>query len=482
MIIAVGALSWPLADALRGFSGWSLSTLAKLPVESAQAYQRSPLQPASQESATEEVDEEESPGLAVETEVGDDGEDAGRPGAETKLSGAGGGPRASRKLKVSQKRPTALIHIGPAKTGTTYIQQVLWRYKDALLDRNIVYFVPPVKKGVQFKPAHHFLSYPADGSIRMIAFKAKVSEALAKGQHMIVSSETLANMHSNTIPKLIDIFRSFDIKVVFTHRGFLSRTWSAYKQHLFTKDRGTEGVSYAQYMGKISNRWGSSVGIADKYGTSVGRKNIVILDFLSARSEGDIVNVMLSAVGLPAFQKPFGKIRVSKGVTNDTVIYYQMFNLLEEYMLDRHDCTLMRRDLVDKVKGMFRDDAMPKKCLDMEPLKRRSIEIDALSREKLRDRIYHGRPELTETDTKQFEQICEIDYQTVRKQSTQLFEKQAAALLHDACEGNGKATAKGNGQRPKATAKGAKGKAKGKAAGKSAAKGKAKSKAKAKKR
>merc|ERR1712194_130984 len=103
-------------------------------------------------------------------------------------------------------------------------------------------------------------------------------------------------------------------------------------------------------------------------------------------------------------------------------------------MLDRHDCTLIRRGIVDKVKGIIRDDAMPKKCLDMEPLKRRSIKIDALFQEKLRDRIYHGRPELTETDTKQFEQICELDYQSVRMSSTQLFEKQAAALLHDACK------------------------------------------------
>jgi len=348
-------------------------------------------------------------------------------------------PSVTRRTAGPLGKPTALIHIGPPKTGTTYIQRVLLAYRAKLLGMNMVYYVPPVEG--RHPEAHHFLLHPERDETAMTAFKDKLSEAVAKGQHVIVSSEALSLMSPKLMSSLKSLFPKFNIKVVLTHRPFLGREWSQYKQHLSQHNPPQIGVSFAEFYGKVSRSETDGTGfcgrVASKYIQEFGRDSVFILDFLGAQNDGDIVNMLLSAVGLPTFEEPLEQVHLGPGLASDQVVYFQMWYLLGEYMREHHHCKLEappRQELVHKVDAMFKHHTMPKKCLDMEPMKKYALKMDANFRVAFGDRILHFRPDLSDNETTHFKQICELDHQIVRMDWNDAFEKHAETLLSNSCQ------------------------------------------------
>jgi len=445
IIVTMVALSWPLVVALRGCQGWSLVELWKPPAESEQS--------TSSESTLKEIEAEESLGSAENSEAGEDAESRAvgvlrmspglsptvHPGPEPwSRTQTVTSPSVTRRTAGPLGKPTALIHIGPPKTGTSYIQRVLMASRDKLLGMNIVYYVPPVE-GRQ-KPAHHFLAHPTRDQAAMTAFQDKLSEAVAKGQHVIVSSEALSLVSPKLISSLKSLFSKFNIKVVLTYRPFLGRTWSAYKQHLSTHNPREIGVSFAEYYGKASRSGTDGAGLcgyaASNYIQGFGRDSVFILDFLGAQKDGDIVNMLLSAVDLPTFEEPLERVHVVPGLTSDQAVYFQMWHLFGKYMFEHHHCILEmppRQMLAYKVDAMVKHHTMPKKCLDMEPMKKYALKMDANFRAAFGDRMLHFRPDLSDNETTHFE-ICELDHQIVRMDWNDLFEKHAEALLSNSCQ------------------------------------------------
>ncbi|CAK0838531.1 unnamed protein product [Prorocentrum cordatum] len=168
-----------------------------------------------------------------------------------------------------------------------------------------------------------------------------------------------------------------------------------------------------------------------------GRDSVFILDFLGAQNDGDIVNMLLSAVGLPTFEEPLEQVRVWPGLTSDEAVDFQMWHLLGKYMHEYHHCKLKappKQELAHKVDAMVKHRAIPKKCLDMEPMKKYALKIDANFRVAFGDRILHSRPDLSDNETTHVKQICELDHQIVRMDWNDSFEKHAEALLSNSCQ------------------------------------------------
>ncbi|CAK0809180.1 unnamed protein product [Prorocentrum cordatum] len=147
--------------------------------------------------------------------------------------------------------------------------------------------------------------------------------------------------------------------------------------------------------------------------------------------------MLLSAVGLPTLEEPLEQVHLGPGLTSDQTVHCQMWNLLGESMREHHHCKLEappRHELTYKVDTMVKHRTMPKKCLDMELMKKYALKMDANFRAALGARIVHLRPNLSDNDTIHVKQICELDHQIVRMDWKDSFEKQTKALSRNSCQ------------------------------------------------
>lgn len=139
---------------------------------------------------------------------------------------------ANRGQRTAVKR--VFVHIGAPKTGTTYLQNVLYKNSEALADAGVLY--PYSDLGQSFRSAHDFcgtrwFGHSAD------RFRGEWDELAQRthdwpGSTVILSSELLAAASPDRIATGLAALAPAQVHIVFTARDFARQLVSDWQEHI----------------------------------------------------------------------------------------------------------------------------------------------------------------------------------------------------------------------------------------------------------
>ncbi len=172
------------------------------------------------------------------------------------------------------------MHVGVAKTGTTYLQRLLFANRDLLRRNGVLY--PGAERDTHFMASLDLRgakfqghSYPeADG-----VWQSFVDQINAYDGTGLISHESLARTRRGTIQQAVDSFTTSDVQIVLTTRDLgrqipaiwqenvknrNDQTYSDFLEEIFTpgaiRNRRLARVWKAQYLPRVVKRWSSVVG------------------------------------------------------------------------------------------------------------------------------------------------------------------------------------------------------------------------------
>ena len=149
---------------------------------------------------------------------------------------------AAQKLRV-------VIHIGPQKTGTTYLQRRLQHVRKRLEKSGIICHLPhDSERGLPGGARHRLAGMLIDGSAG--AFAQEVAEIRAQGWHcLLISSESLARRTRAQLAPLAEIFAPDQVEIYAYCRRWSDRLPSHWWQNIATG--GT--VPFPDWFGTVVN-------------------------------------------------------------------------------------------------------------------------------------------------------------------------------------------------------------------------------------
>ncbi len=121
------------------------------------------------------------------------------------------------------------VHVGPPRTGTTTVQQLLWNNRKELRSEHIR--VPGRVRGLQFAAVTELVygaNVPAGEHARAGSWAELTGDILAHDGPAVISHERLAASDEPTIARLLEDFAAREVHVVYTIRDLLAITLSAY--------------------------------------------------------------------------------------------------------------------------------------------------------------------------------------------------------------------------------------------------------------
>ncbi|MEJ7628896.1 MAG: hypothetical protein WKF54_04825 [Nocardioidaceae bacterium] len=143
----------------------------------------------------------------------------------------------SRRGPEGTKR--VFLHIGAPKTGTTYLQHVLFKNREALAADGVLYPYSAVEQS--FRSAHDFCGSPWFGhdAGRFRGEWARIAELTRNwdGETVIISSELLAAARPDRIRSRLDMLEPAETHVVFSARDLarqLVSDWQEQVKHKHT--------------------------------------------------------------------------------------------------------------------------------------------------------------------------------------------------------------------------------------------------------
>jgi hypothetical protein len=123
-----------------------------------------------------------------------------------------------------------ILHIGPHKTGTTYIQHTLDALRDVLLERGIC--VPSIWNAAPGVPSHHRL-VRAIRNRDLALIQDQVREIVAqRHRYVVISCEGLSTLTPDQVAQLQQLLGSAAIQVVHYVRRWPERLPSAWQEHV----------------------------------------------------------------------------------------------------------------------------------------------------------------------------------------------------------------------------------------------------------
>lgn len=207
------------------------------------------------------------------------------------------------------------LHIGPHKTGSTYIQKTFFENREKLASAGLLY--PDENIGPQW--GHHQLVEQIKGRE-----EARINKFLSDlTQDTIISSENLTYLGPDEIAFFGGFCTDFDVEVIYFKRG-LAELLLSYWQEVV---KHGSSVSYPKFVLRhVGNPFASGIlnGVAtlNKWKTVFGDKSPTIVDFDKIASDGaDICDVLLHQVlGLDLSFGAGEKINVSMNFVDVEII------------------------------------------------------------------------------------------------------------------------------------------------------------------
>lgn len=138
--------------------------------------------------------------------------------------------------------PVVYLHIGSPKSGTTFVQQVMWHNRAALAEHGVLL---PTGSYHSQQPAvwdlREMRRHPDDPARSWEgAWDQLAAEALAPGHRIaVISEESLCSMAPPKIDRALASLAPAEVRVIYTIRdlaGLLPSAWQEYVKHRSTQD------------------------------------------------------------------------------------------------------------------------------------------------------------------------------------------------------------------------------------------------------
>ncbi len=176
---------------------------------------------------------------------------------------------------------TVFMHVGVAKTGTTYLQRILWANRDALRTAGLLY--PGRRSGDQFVASVDLRNLQLDKFAHLDSqgmWDRLAAEVRGFSGNAVFSHETLARCSGAEVRRVQQSLAPADLRVVLTARDLgrqipavwqetiKNRATNSYGDFLhdifLEPDSGEHKFFWRpQHVAKVVRRWGRTVGISN---------------------------------------------------------------------------------------------------------------------------------------------------------------------------------------------------------------------------
>ena len=199
---------------------------------------------------------------------------------------------AGNAANTTRQRPTVLLHIGEPKTGTTFLQQVMWRNRDALAAQGVVlpghhpqdhFRASQDLRGIQKLPSDPAGSWTGEWDI--LASQATQAPRLA-----VISHELFAAADAPEAEKAVRSLQPAEVHVVLTARDIASLLPAEWQETV--KHRNAR--SWEDWLGDVIDRESTSPDRRQWWFWRV-HDTLAILDIWSAHVPAERVHVITTA-------------------------------------------------------------------------------------------------------------------------------------------------------------------------------------------
>ena len=183
--------------------------------------------------------------------------------------------------------PRAYLHVGAPKTGTTYLQGVLWRNKSALRGAGV--HVLGDNRNDHYRAGHDLRDIPFDPDDPRVDWTGAWDlmcrlAASSKSPSVVISDEHLASLSSEQVRRAVEGLHPREVHVVYASRGLaglLPSEWQEYVKHGSKLDYATWSRRVLTTPRKGPGRWFWSVhdpvGVVRRWSSMVPLENIHVI-------------------------------------------------------------------------------------------------------------------------------------------------------------------------------------------------------------
>ena len=180
-----------------------------------------------------------------------------------------------------------ILHIGPQKTGTSYMQSVLFRHRRRLAEQGFAYHLPPLRDGLdpRGRPAVRSDLGELIGEGGFQRFEREVAAVRRRGfTCLIISAELLSKVRADQLEPIARLFAEDEVEVYAYIRRWSDRLPSAWWQRVSTG----YGVPYPEWLAgmleKAAGNWVVNESLLwRRFANQFGRKSIRLLSYDAMR-------------------------------------------------------------------------------------------------------------------------------------------------------------------------------------------------------
>ena len=150
---------------------------------------------------------------------------------------------------MPDRQPTVFLHIGIAKTGTTYLQKLMWRERHALARQGAVY--PAGSPNAHFMASVDLRQKPFAGGRGAIvpgSWDALAGEARSVRDRAVISHESLARATVPQVRRAVDSLAPAEVHVIVTVRDLARQLPAAWQERVKNRSSGR----YREFLRNVS--------------------------------------------------------------------------------------------------------------------------------------------------------------------------------------------------------------------------------------
>lgn len=256
-----------------------------------------------------------------------------------------------------------IIHIGPHKTGSTYIQKTLFDNKTRLKEVGIEYS-EILKKG---HIAHHdlaekFYTKQYDRAIEIL------TDIKSTNLDILISSENFDRLDAEDVNILAQAIKGYRVEIIFFKRRLDDLLVSNWQESV--KHGGVESWSkyfFRHLLKPFSSEVLNNSKTIDLYINEFGKEKIQIIDFDNAKKSGeDICDLFFETINAPKLKGVGSRSSVNTSLPYSYIEIIRVLNVLyiqknmksPHHFLREHFLAFMKKnnknnELIDKVKKII---------------------------------------------------------------------------------------------------------------------------------
>ena len=200
---------------------------------------------------------------------------------------------------AASKRPRAIVHIGPHKTGTTHVQSVLGSdvITQGLAKENTyyinrdVYVIPFIRtKLLHLEWAEETINTTEANAM----LQAQLTQALQLKRTIIISAETFSFVNIEGIMYLKEMLAGFDVTIVGVYREWISRLISSHNEINESVESGF--VPFSRFIMTLDDNYynkANPVRLFNQWMEVFGRENVVIIDYYGSQAASQTLEYIL---------------------------------------------------------------------------------------------------------------------------------------------------------------------------------------------